>query len=92
MIWLKKRKKKKRSNSKPGRQHEPDLPKSQWAGWRLTGENVSHDGVPEEGHVVDDVPEALEVGQQVVDRVGRRLQGRFDPREELGWKRRRAEK
>lgn len=50
----------------------------------LTCQYISHDGIPEKGDVVDDVPETLEVGEDVVDGVGRRLQGDFDPGEELG--------
>lgn len=49
----------------------------------LTCQHVSHDAIPEEGDVVDDVPEALEVGEQVVDRIGQWLQGYFDPGEEF---------
>lgn len=51
-----------------------------------TCQDVSHDGVPEKGDVVDDVPEAFEVGQKVVDGVGWRLQGNFHPGEKLSWK------
>lgn len=50
----------------------------------LTCQHISHDGIPEKGDVVDDVPEALEVGEDVVDSVGRRFQGDFEPGEELG--------
>lgn len=50
----------------------------------LTSQHISHDGIPEKRDVVDDVPEALEVGEKVVDSVGRRLQGHFEPGEELG--------
>lgn len=52
----------------------------------LTGQHISHDGIPEKWDVVDDVPEALEVGEKVVDRVGRWLQGNFKPGEELSCK------
>lgn len=46
---------------------------------KLTCQHISHDAVLEERDVVDDVPEALEVGEKVVDRVGRWLQGYLDP-------------
>lgn len=58
----------------------------------LTCQHISHDGIPEKRDVVDDVPEALEVGEDVVDSVGGRLQGDFEPGEELSYKKKRKKK
>lgn len=58
---------------------------------RLTCQHISHDGITQKWDVVDDVPEAFEVGEQVVDGVGWRLQGQFDPCEELSCQRPRRE-
>ena len=49
----------------------------------LTCQNIAHDGIPQEGNVVDNVPQAFEVCKDVVHRVRRRFQGRFDPGEEF---------
>lgn len=57
---------------------------SDWEG--LTCQHISHNGIPEKQDAVDDIPEALEVGEKVVDCVGRRLQRNFDPGEEIGCK------
>lgn len=53
---------------------------------RLTCEHISHDGITQKWDIVDDVPETFEVGEQVVDGVGRGLQRQFDPGEELSCK------
>ena len=53
---------------------------------RLTCQHISHDGISEKGDVIDDVPEAFEVGEKVVDGVGRWLQRHFDPGEEFSCK------
>lgn len=55
-------------------------------GRRLTCQHIFHDGIPEKRDAVDDVPEALEVGEQVVDSVGRWFQVNLYQCQELSCK------
>lgn len=41
-----------------------------FAMWRLTCQHISHDDIPEKRDAVNNVPESLEVGEDVVDGVG----------------------
>ena len=54
---------------------------------RLTFVDGPHDEFAEEGDPVDDVPQPLVVGQQMVSRLLTGLQRDFDGRPELRWRR-----
>lgn len=65
---------------------------TQGAAMEPTCQHISHDGVSEDWHVVDNVPEALKVSEEIVDGVGRRLQGDLYPGEKFRCQVERGEK
>lgn len=56
--------------------------------WRvkLTREYITHYGVTQKRHAVDNIPQAFEMRQNVMHSVGRRLQRHFYPCEKLSCK------
>lgn len=53
---------------------------------QLTCQHVSHYAISQKRHVVDNIPQAFEVCENVMHRVWRRLQRNFKPCEKLGCK------